>query len=171
MSKSGYLSFELKLYLQHVLHIVTPLVVCLVCSDVLGSWVASFTFHEIQELRNDRPVFYVICLLLLILFMTANMNMIGYLLHLFYCVFLEGGTYSSGKCRKGGVHVCVGVAHAEALPLLPPNNRALPYFDEPSSVSGQSHGFLVVPLAPTHEIHMGRLPLSTHLPIHESCPD
>ncbi|SAL95985.1 hypothetical protein [Absidia glauca] len=80
---------------KHILHIVIPLAVSLACSDVLGSWVASFTFSEIQELQNDRPVFYVISLILLVLFMTAIMNLIGYILHLFYCVVLEGGTYSS----------------------------------------------------------------------------
>lgn len=79
---------------------MTPLAVSLACSDVLGSWVASFTISEIQELQNDRPVFYVISLILLVLFMTANMNLIGYILHLFYCVVLEGGTYSSGKKSK-----------------------------------------------------------------------
>jgi hypothetical protein len=66
------------------------------CVDVLGAWFATFTMQDIILLQHERPVSFFILFVLAGLFMTAGFNAGGYGLHFFYCLFVEGGSYSSG---------------------------------------------------------------------------
>ncbi|KAI8342099.1 hypothetical protein BC941DRAFT_415366 [Chlamydoabsidia padenii] len=88
---------EIKVYTKDkkFYHILPPLLLCTVTMDIMGAWLGSFTVQDIMALRQEQPVFYSIFFLLAGLFMTAAFNAAGYGLHLFYCIFVEGGSYSS----------------------------------------------------------------------------
>ncbi|KAI8334957.1 hypothetical protein BC941DRAFT_430780 [Chlamydoabsidia padenii] len=80
-------------------HILPLLLLNLACSDILGSWMATFTWSDWQNLRQDRPGFHIICILLLLVFMTVTFNSAGYAIHFLFCIFIEGGSYSSEQYR------------------------------------------------------------------------
>ncbi|CAO3592032.1 unnamed protein product [Absidia cylindrospora] len=80
-------------------HILARLVFCMACVDVLSAWFATFTMHDIITLQQDRSPFLLVLFLLAGLFLTVAFNSGGYGLHLFYCIFVEGGSYSSQQYR------------------------------------------------------------------------
>ncbi|KAI8081609.1 uncharacterized protein BX664DRAFT_340815 [Halteromyces radiatus] len=92
---------EIKVYKKDkkFYHILVRLMFCLVCVDILGAWFATYSMYDIIALQQDRPVFFFIFFLLAGLFITAGFNAGGYGLHLFYCIVVENGSYSSEQYR------------------------------------------------------------------------
>ncbi|ORZ19838.1 hypothetical protein BCR42DRAFT_489710 [Absidia repens] len=91
---------EVKVYEKDMkfYHVLARCLFCIACVDVLGAWFSTFTMYDIIALQ-ERPVFYFILFLMAGLFMTVGFNVAGYALHLFYCIFVEGGSYSSEQYR------------------------------------------------------------------------
>ncbi|KAI8066501.1 hypothetical protein BC940DRAFT_302322 [Gongronella butleri] len=84
--------------------ILARLLFCAVVVDVLGAYVATFTPSDVMSLGNTRPLLFLTFFLACGLFMTAGFNLAGFGLHLFYCIFVEGGTYSSEQFRILMIH-------------------------------------------------------------------
>ncbi|KAI9480900.1 MAG: hypothetical protein EXX96DRAFT_564649 [Benjaminiella poitrasii] len=80
-------------------HIIFNLVTCMVLTDIIANWACSFTGHEAVALITERPVIYFFFFVACNILMNAGFNAVGYGLHLFYCVFVENGCYSSEQWR------------------------------------------------------------------------
>lgn len=72
----------------------------MVAVDLGASWITSFTSKETSSMPVERPGLFLVYYLMAITYTSNVFNCIGYVLQLLYCVFLEGGSYSSGKYKS-----------------------------------------------------------------------
>ncbi|EIE77895.1 hypothetical protein RO3G_02599 [Rhizopus delemar RA 99-880] len=76
-------------------HIILRLLGSLIAVDLGASWITSFTSKETSSMPVERPGLFLVYYLMAITYTSSVFNCIGYILQLLYCVFLEGGSYSS----------------------------------------------------------------------------
>ncbi|ORX62887.1 hypothetical protein DM01DRAFT_1330998 [Hesseltinella vesiculosa] len=86
------------------LDIIPKLLFCMATVDVLGSYLSTFTPADIMHISKHQPVTYFMFYAMAALLMTAGFNIAGYSLHLFYSLFVEGGSYSSEQYRMLMIH-------------------------------------------------------------------
>lgn len=72
----------------------------MIVTDVVASWAASFTGQEIYQMATQRPALFFIFFFAANILLNAAFNCLGYSLQLFYCIFIEGGSYSSDQWRS-----------------------------------------------------------------------
>ena len=65
--------------------------------DLVASWITSFTANEVVTMCTERPVLFFWLFFGVNILLNNAFNSVGYGLQLFYCIFVEGGSYSSGK--------------------------------------------------------------------------
>ncbi|RCH89509.1 hypothetical protein CU097_006804 [Rhizopus azygosporus] len=80
-------------------HIILLLFLELLTLDVVATWITSFSSREINALATERPMLFFIFFVAANILLTSTFNSIGYALQLFYCIFIEGGSYSSEQWR------------------------------------------------------------------------
>ncbi|ORE21580.1 hypothetical protein BCV71DRAFT_173653 [Rhizopus microsporus] len=80
-------------------HIILLLFLELLTLDVVATWITSFSSREINALATERPMLFFIFFVAANILLTSTFNSIGYALQLFYCIFIEGGSYSSGNYK------------------------------------------------------------------------
>ncbi|CEI96799.1 hypothetical protein RMCBS344292_10952 [Rhizopus microsporus] len=80
-------------------HIILLLFLELLTLDVIATWITSFSSREINTLATERPMLFFIFFVAANVLLTSTFNSIGYALQLFYCIFIEGGSYSSEQWR------------------------------------------------------------------------
>jgi phosphate starvation-inducible membrane PsiE len=66
-------------------------------TDLIATWCCSFTGQELVVMSSERPVTFFVYFFFVNLILNSAFNSVGYGLQLFYCIFIEGGSYSSGK--------------------------------------------------------------------------
>lgn len=73
-------------------------------TDVLGSYMNTFTGTELTQIYVDRPAFFLVVFFFATIILNSAFNSFGYSMQLFYCLAFEGGSYSSGN-----IYLCVCV--------------------------------------------------------------
>lgn len=81
-------------------HVLTNWLITVMIMDVLSAWVATFTTSDIMTMEKERPVFLFIYFVITGLFITCGFNALGFGLHLFHCIVVDRGSYSSEQWRK-----------------------------------------------------------------------
>ncbi|CEP06826.1 hypothetical protein [Parasitella parasitica] len=81
-------------------HIILYMTSHMVVTDVLASWIASFTGEEIRHMVDERPVLFLVYFILVNVLLHVAFNSVGYGLQLFYCIAYEGGSWSSEQWRS-----------------------------------------------------------------------
>jgi hypothetical protein len=69
----------------------------MVLVDLIASWITSFTPNEAIEISQERPVLFFWLYFAVNILLNSAFNSVGYGLQLPYVIFIEGGSYSSGK--------------------------------------------------------------------------
>ena len=64
--------------------------------DLLGSWWSTFTPDDMLRMPNERPIFFFGALAFIGVILNTLFNMLGYPMHLFHCLYYDGGSYSDG---------------------------------------------------------------------------
>lgn len=72
----------------------------MIVTDVLASWAASFTGEQVQHMWVEKPAVFFVFFASVNILLNAAFNSVGYGLHLFYCIVVEGGSYSSEQWRS-----------------------------------------------------------------------
>ncbi|KAI8640289.1 hypothetical protein BD408DRAFT_390894 [Parasitella parasitica] len=81
-------------------HVILYMTGHMVVTDVLASWIASFTGSEIRQMAEERPGLFLIYFILVNVLLHSAFNSVGYGLQLFCCITYEGGSYSSEQWRS-----------------------------------------------------------------------
>lgn len=66
-------------------------------TDFIATWCCTFTGHELVVMTSERPVTFFFYFFAANIILNSAFNSAGYGLQFFYCIFFEGGSYSSGK--------------------------------------------------------------------------
>ncbi|KAI7848839.1 hypothetical protein BDC45DRAFT_522089 [Circinella umbellata] len=67
--------------------------------DILGSWWSTFTPNDMLSMPDERPVFFFGALAFIGVILNTLFNMVGYPMHLFHCLYYDGGSYSDEQWR------------------------------------------------------------------------
>ncbi|CAO0793366.1 unnamed protein product [Mucor circinelloides] len=81
-------------------HIILYLTGHMIVTDVFASWAASFTGDEVHHMWVEKPAVFFVFFASVNILLNAAFNSVGYGLHLFYCIFVEHGSYSSEQWRS-----------------------------------------------------------------------
>jgi hypothetical protein len=65
--------------------------------DIFSAWMTSFSAKEASAMPFERPFLFFFYYVIALSLTSSAFNCYGYVLQMFYCIFLEGGSYSSGK--------------------------------------------------------------------------
>ncbi|CEG63683.1 hypothetical protein RMATCC62417_00790 [Rhizopus microsporus] len=136
-------------------HIILLLFLELLTLDVIATWITSFSSREINTLATERPMLFFIFFVAANILLTSTFNSIGYALQLFYCIFIEGGSYSSGN-YKIQIRVCVCVNM-----LLMVSCRTMETHDESSGEGKESKRILVSTMASSIQTDLAGNPFSS----------
>lgn len=137
------------------------LLVHMIIVDISAAYICSFTTNESVEMYTERPVLFFFVFFVVNIVLNSAFNCLGYGFHLFYCIFFEGGSYSSGNIVCN-CHISICLAKLNCC-----KNRTMAFFnDQPHYlfIIGRS---LVLPLALFVQIHLVSVPIQTRA--HISC--
>lgn len=80
-------------------HILIRLFYHAAICDIFGAWYATFSGRDAMALSAERPVLFFFFLCIAVFVLNSAFNAIGCGLQLFYCIYYEGGSYSSEQWR------------------------------------------------------------------------
>ncbi|GAA5803980.1 hypothetical protein HPULCUR_009465 [Helicostylum pulchrum] len=92
---------EVKVYKkdQKFYHIILKLLGSIIVTDVVGSYMNTFTGTELAQIYVERPAFFLVIFIFVNIVLNGAFNSFGYSMQLFYCLAFEGGSYSSEQWR------------------------------------------------------------------------